>query len=475
MQMLFPLVKRLAPGLDVNALAGELRERIADELDYEVEAQNHRAMARGWRGHPFVFVPPVDTQLSRRRMLVTEFMAGRRFEVVKALPDAERDRFGEIVFRFFFGTLNHLRRAAGDPHPGNYLLLEDGRVGFLDFGLMRVVDADYLAGERALAQAVIARRRGRPSTPASPRLGYLPNPDEFDPERLLGQLQMAGDVVPRAGLPPPHLGLRRRGHRGAAHRRARRTSSRCAAQTIPPQALLIRRMEGLVFADARRRCARAPTGTPSARSTGRTPRRARRWASRTRVLGPDPASAPYAARMLATALASVALLPGLLTPTVADVKQQTPLPILLPSLTTQSDRATLYGERRRRGATLPASRSAPCEDCSANACSRRVFSAHEGRQRRTARARSTLAKGRKGRYIPLSCGGSCSPPSISGRSAAWSTRSQTDATPRAARAGWRTRRSGRDRGKRLRAPRRTAPRPAAPGTARRPRRGAAIT
>ena len=57
MQMVFPLVKRLAPGLDVKALATELRERIGDELDYEVEAQNHRAMARAWRGHPFVHVP----------------------------------------------------------------------------------------------------------------------------------------------------------------------------------------------------------------------------------------------------------------------------------------------------------------------------------------------------------------------------------------------------------------------------------
>ena len=65
---------------------------------------------------------------------------------------AERDRYAEIVFRFFFGTLAHLRRAAGDPHPGNYLLLADGRVGFLDFGLMRVVDADYLETEREIAR-----------------------------------------------------------------------------------------------------------------------------------------------------------------------------------------------------------------------------------------------------------------------------------------------------------------------------------
>src|SRR3954470_3776765 len=153
-QLLFPLVKRLAPGLDVKALATELRERIGDELDYEVEAQNHRAMARAWRDHPFVHVPPVDTQRSRRRVLVTELISGKRFEEVKRLDEGQRDRCGEIVFRFFFGTLKQTRRASGDPHPGNYLLQDDGRVGFLDFGLMRVVDADYLEGERRLAQAV---------------------------------------------------------------------------------------------------------------------------------------------------------------------------------------------------------------------------------------------------------------------------------------------------------------------------------
>src|SRR4051795_9333655 len=107
LQLLFPLVKRLAPGLDVKAVAQELRERIADELDYEVEAQNHRAMARAWRDHPFVHVPPVDTQRSRRRVLVTEYLEGRKFEEVKQLGDEERDRFGEIVFRFFFGTLKY--------------------------------------------------------------------------------------------------------------------------------------------------------------------------------------------------------------------------------------------------------------------------------------------------------------------------------------------------------------------------------
>jgi predicted unusual protein kinase regulating ubiquinone biosynthesis (AarF/ABC1/UbiB family) len=244
-QLLFPLVKRLAPGLDVNALADELRDRIGDELDYEVEAQNHRAMARGWRGHPFVYVPPVDTSLSRRRVLVTERIEGRKFEAVKQLGDAERDRYGEILFRFFFGTLKHLRRAAGDPHPGNYLLLDDGRVGFLDFGLMRVVDADYLEGERALARAVTARDAEGVHAELT-ALGYLPEPARFDAEDLLKQITIAGEWYLEPGfrrLSPGYIAdvIERGSSPRAAHFAAMRH------QTIPPQALLIRRMEGLVM------------------------------------------------------------------------------------------------------------------------------------------------------------------------------------------------------------------------------------
>jgi predicted unusual protein kinase regulating ubiquinone biosynthesis (AarF/ABC1/UbiB family) len=245
LQMLLPLVKRLAPGLDVKALAQELRERIGDELDYEVEAQNHRAMARAYRGHPFAYVPPVDTQLSHRRVLVTELLVGRRFEAVKALGEAERDRFAEIVFRFFFGTLNHLRRAAGDPHPGNYLLLDDGRVGFLDFGLMRVVDADYLAGERALARAATAG--DAPAVHAHlAALGYLPEPDTFDPQRLLEQLETAGEWYFQPGfrrMSPTYVSELL--DRGSSPRSAYFEEMR--RETIPPQALLIRRMEGLVL------------------------------------------------------------------------------------------------------------------------------------------------------------------------------------------------------------------------------------
>ncbi|MEZ0292949.1 MAG: ABC1 kinase family protein [Solirubrobacteraceae bacterium] len=243
--LLLPLVKRLAPGLDVKAVYAELRERIAEELDYELEAQNQRAVARAHRGHPFAHVPEVHTDLSSRRVLVTDLLVGDRFEAVKQRDEATRDRFGEIIFRFYFGLVHHLGRVCGDPHPGNYLLLEDGRVGFLDFGLMRVLERGYIEREAAVAVAVEAGDAAGVHA-ALADLGYLPDPSAFVPEDLLGQV---------AGMGAWYLepGVRRMspawvaallddtgGPRSPYFQQMRR-------QTIPPQALLLRRMEGLVL------------------------------------------------------------------------------------------------------------------------------------------------------------------------------------------------------------------------------------
>jgi hypothetical protein len=243
--MLLPLVKRLAPGLDVKALYGELRERIAEELDYEIEAQSQRAIARAHRGHPFATVPEVHTRLSSRRVLVTDLLVGARFEEVKRRDEATRDRFGEIVFRFYFGLVHYMRRVSGDPHPGNYLLLDDGRVGFLDFGLMRSLDAEHLEGERELARAVVAHDAAEVHAVLA-RLGYLPDPAAFEPEALLEWLLAAGEWY----LQP---GARRLDPRYVAELIDSTSSPRAPwfeqlrRLTMPPQALLVRRMEGLVF------------------------------------------------------------------------------------------------------------------------------------------------------------------------------------------------------------------------------------
>jgi predicted unusual protein kinase regulating ubiquinone biosynthesis (AarF/ABC1/UbiB family) len=190
LDMIMRLLKRMTPGLDVKAITKEVRERIIEELDYELEAQNQRALARIFDGHPFIVVPGVISSLSRERVLVSEFVKGVGFEDLKGRGQAERDRIGEIVFRFFLGCLYRHRQFSGDPHPGNFLLLDDGRVAFLDFGLFKRLDAGpvdlELAAQRAVAEdnAIALHRLLAES-------GFLPDPERVDPEHLLDFIRSA--------------------------------------------------------------------------------------------------------------------------------------------------------------------------------------------------------------------------------------------------------------------------------------------
>jgi predicted unusual protein kinase regulating ubiquinone biosynthesis (AarF/ABC1/UbiB family) len=187
-----PIIQRLAPGSDAGALLTEVRERIADEIDYEIEAQQQRRLARLFRGHPHVHVPRVHTDLSTRRVLVTEYVDGLGFEEIAQLDQAERDRVGEIVFRFFFGLVWRERIVAGDPHPDNCLLCPDGRVCLMDFALLRGLEPEYLDGERHVMRAVIDADPDAVHG-ALAHLGYLAKTESYDPAALLEHLATAGE------------------------------------------------------------------------------------------------------------------------------------------------------------------------------------------------------------------------------------------------------------------------------------------
>ena len=161
--LLLRLARRMTPQLDIKAVGDEIRERIVEELDYELEASNQRTMARLYRGHPFIVIPDVVTSLSRERVIVTEFVDGEGFEQMRTEPDAIRDRLGEIVFRFYYGSMFRHGRFSGDPHPGNMILLDDGKVAFLDFGLFKSVTPEIT---RARARLPARRGRGRCAGPA---------------------------------------------------------------------------------------------------------------------------------------------------------------------------------------------------------------------------------------------------------------------------------------------------------------------
>lgn len=185
------LARALAPGLDSKEIAHEIRERVMEELDYEYEAQNQRTFARAYRDHPFIYVPEVITRLSRRRVLVTELVDGLDFERIKELPHEERSRFGEIVFRGSFGSIYHLQHFNADPHPGNYILMADGRVAFLDFGMTKKLDREQIALEQ---RAFDAASRNDPEAfrEALHELGFVKSPSKLDAERLMDHMRAVG-------------------------------------------------------------------------------------------------------------------------------------------------------------------------------------------------------------------------------------------------------------------------------------------
>jgi predicted unusual protein kinase regulating ubiquinone biosynthesis (AarF/ABC1/UbiB family) len=182
--LILRLLGLLAPQLDTKALAKEVREEIFEELDYELEAANQRALHRIYDGHPFIFIPAVVSEHCGERMIVTEFVEGDGFDVLEGEPEEERNRVGEIIFRFFLGSMYRHRKFSGDPHPGNLLRQADGKVAFLDFGLFKQLEREPVDVTLGILRALI-----EDDETALHRLltedGFLPNPDQFDPHELM--------------------------------------------------------------------------------------------------------------------------------------------------------------------------------------------------------------------------------------------------------------------------------------------------
>src|SRR6516165_9616426 len=123
----------LMPGLDVKPLLDELRDRVAEELDYHLEAASQQAFAKAYAGDPDIYVPPVVTGTDH--VLVSEWMDGTPLsKIISDGSEADRNRAGILLTRFLFSGPARAGLLHADPHPGNFRLLDDGRLGVLDFG-----------------------------------------------------------------------------------------------------------------------------------------------------------------------------------------------------------------------------------------------------------------------------------------------------------------------------------------------------
>ncbi|MGK5554859.1 ABC1 kinase family protein [Actinomadura kijaniata] len=133
----------LMPGLDVKSMLAELKERVVEELDYTIEAESQRRVRAAYPADdPDFYIPEVVAQAGN--VLVTEWIDGVPLSKIIAEGDAEtRDHVALLYCRFLLSGPKRSGLLHGDPHPGNFRLLEDGRLGVLDFGAVDRIPPDF--------------------------------------------------------------------------------------------------------------------------------------------------------------------------------------------------------------------------------------------------------------------------------------------------------------------------------------------
>lgn len=127
------IIGLMIPGLDVKELVAEFKVRLSEELDYLHESKAQRRFAAAFEGHPDFVVPHVLAAVDQ--VIVTEWVNGRSLaRVIESGTQEERDHFGRLYLRFLLSGPAIAGSLHADPQPGNYLVMDDGRMAILDFG-----------------------------------------------------------------------------------------------------------------------------------------------------------------------------------------------------------------------------------------------------------------------------------------------------------------------------------------------------
>ncbi len=202
-----------ARGLGTVGLARGFAASLREELDFRVEARNMAAAAAAWPadqdradGAVPVVLPAAHPQYCTRQVLVTDWLDGVNLGAAARLADdrgLDRSRLAAALLRHALHQITVAGVFHADPHPGNILLLADGRLALLDLGSVGRLDAQLRA---ALQNLLLAVGRGDPAGLRDALLELVSRPDEIDEEQLeraLGQfmaLHLAAGAAPGAEM-----------------------------------------------------------------------------------------------------------------------------------------------------------------------------------------------------------------------------------------------------------------------------------
>ncbi|OBG28824.1 ABC transporter [Mycobacterium sp. 852002-51057_SCH5723018] len=144
---------------DIERAAGEITARISEEVDYWREAANITAFSELYRGHPFIRVPEVVREASAGQVLTMTYMYGLDWAAAQDADQNLKNIWAEVIARFITGSYRHANLFHADPHPGNYRFGEDGTVGFVDFGCVKVLSELQRRQIVDMLRAAMTRRK----------------------------------------------------------------------------------------------------------------------------------------------------------------------------------------------------------------------------------------------------------------------------------------------------------------------------
>jgi predicted unusual protein kinase regulating ubiquinone biosynthesis (AarF/ABC1/UbiB family) len=144
---------------DLRSATREIAARISEEIDYRHEAANITAFSGLYRGHPFIRIPEVIYEASGDRVLTMSYLDGLDWAAAQQADQELKNTWTEVIWRFVAGSYRHANLFNADPHPGNYCFGSDGRVGFVDFGCVKVLPEPLRRNVIALVRAAMERRK----------------------------------------------------------------------------------------------------------------------------------------------------------------------------------------------------------------------------------------------------------------------------------------------------------------------------
>lgn len=184
MTLFVRLMTKHLPAQNASEIADEIERQILAELDFAQELVNQSAFFDRFAGHPGWRVPEPIADLCTDRVLVSEFLEGQKFDEIVDSPQATRDAAGEAIYRFYCGEIYRSGQFCGDPHPGNILLLDDGRIGFVDFGLCLAMSEKDHAVERNVFLALLQGDEDAVYAQVKDA-GFISSPEQMGREELL--------------------------------------------------------------------------------------------------------------------------------------------------------------------------------------------------------------------------------------------------------------------------------------------------